>query len=108
MYFYKSENRAPINMMPGVTGRSFWGKDVMLVVVDLDAGAIVPSHSHPHEQAGIVMKGEIEFTIGVETKILSPGEIYMIPGGVEHSVKVGDEPVQVLDVFTPIRKDLQY
>jgi quercetin dioxygenase-like cupin family protein len=78
------------------------------VVVDLEAGSVLPEHSHPHEQGGILLKGELEFTIGGETRHLSPGDVYLIPGGVEHSVRVGDSAAQLVDVFHPIREELQY
>jgi quercetin dioxygenase-like cupin family protein len=108
MYYHTTDNRPTIDISPGVHARSFWGDNLMLVIVDLEPNSSVPTHSHPHEQAGIVLKGEIEFTIADETKMLHPGDIYMIPGGIEHKVIVGAEPVQVLDVFTPVREELTY
>jgi quercetin dioxygenase-like cupin family protein len=55
-----------------------------------------------------VLEGELEFIIAGESRLLHPGEIYMIPGGVEHMVRVGDSPAKVLDVFSPVREDLKY
>ena len=95
-------------MLAGVRARSFCGDSIMLVLVDLEPNSTIPTHHHPNEQAGMVLSGEIEFTIGGETKLLHKGDIYTIPSDVPHSVMVGANPVQVLDVFSPIREDLKY
>ena len=107
MHFHYPEKKDPFEMLPAVQARPFWGENLMLVVVDLEAYAVVKTHNHPQEQAGMVLNGEIEFTIAEETRVLKTGDVYMIPGGIEHSVKVGSEPVQVLDVFYPIREELK-
>lgn len=79
----------------------------MLVIVDLEANSILPPHTHPHEQAGYILKGNVEFTINGENRLLEPGDMYFIPGNVKHSAKVGSNPVQLIDIFTPIREDLK-
>jgi quercetin dioxygenase-like cupin family protein len=108
MYFHDPESRMTKELRPGILGRSFWGDNLMLLIVDLEANAILPNHNHPHEQGGIVLEGELEFTIAGERRMLHPGDIYMIPGGVEHMVQVGASPARVLDVFSPVREDLKY
>ena len=109
MTFYRNPKTRQIKeLAPGVRARTFWGENLMLAVVEFDANAAVPPHKHPHEQAGTVLSGEIDFIIGGEAKTLSAGDIYLIPSDVEHSAKAGNEPVQVLDIFTPIRQDFIY
>ena len=56
---------------------------------------VVAAHSHPNEQMGIMISGMLEFTIGDETKVMKPGDVYRIPGGIVHSVRAFDEPVRV-------------
>jgi quercetin dioxygenase-like cupin family protein len=108
MVFHNPRERKTIEIATGFHARTFWGNKLMLVVVDIDARAFLPNHSHPHEQGGIVIKGELELTVGGDKQLLRAGDVYLIPGGVEHSAIAGSEPVQVLDIFTPIREDLQY
>lgn len=108
MPFYNPEDRQTKDIFPGIVIRSFWGEDVTLGVVDIAPDTLVPAHSHPHEQAGIVLEGEVEFTIGDETKLLKPGEIYVIPSNVEHGATAGGDPVKVLDIFSPVRDDWKY
>lgn len=79
-----------------------------MAVVDLAPGAVVPPHHHPHEQTGTVLSGEITFTIGAETRTLHQGELYVIPGDVEHTATAGGAGAQVLDVFHPVREEWQY
>ncbi|HEX7377319.1 MAG TPA: cupin domain-containing protein, partial [Pirellulales bacterium] len=67
--------------------------------------AVVEEHCHPHEQMGLMLEGEAEFIVGGESKIVGPGTMWRIPGGVKHKVIAGDRPVRALDVFHPIRED---
>ncbi|WP_166415577.1 cupin domain-containing protein [Cochlodiniinecator piscidefendens] len=57
----------------------------------------LPPHSHK-AQWGSVINGEIEFTIGDETRIYRPGDSYSIPEGVVHSANIKAGSV-VIDVF---------
>jgi len=47
-----------------------------VTLVSLGAHAVLPPHSHSHEQAGYVLEGEIEFTISEQTQVLGPGDLY--------------------------------
>lgn len=90
---------------PGVTGRPLFGAGAMLNLLEFEPGGIVPTHSHEHEQMGIVIRGEKILVVdGVERR-LQPLDAYSIPGGVEHSATCGPEGCLVLDVFQPVRED---
>ena len=108
MSFHIPVERTPKELFPGAIARTFWGEKLLLSYLDLAPGCFVPLHSHPHEQAGMVLEGELEFTIGDETRIVKAGEIFIIPGGVEHSVKVGDTPARALDIFSPVREEYKW
>lgn len=108
MYYFNLEERAKKTLFGAITARTFWGEQMLLSMVDLPAQSVVPMHSHPHEQAGIVLSGELTFTIGGETRTLFPGDMYIIPGGVEHTVAAGNAPAQALDIFSPVREDYKY
>ena len=73
--------------------------------VEMEPRAVVERHSHPHEQLGILLEGELHFEIGDERRTVQPGGMWRIPGGVEHTATAGDAPVKALDVFYPIRDD---
>jgi quercetin dioxygenase-like cupin family protein len=86
--------------------RIFTGENVMLARNVIDAGASIARHSHPHEQILYVLSGECDATIQGETRRLSAGCVALIPPGAEHEVRVtGAQPLDAIDIFSPIRKD---
>jgi quercetin dioxygenase-like cupin family protein len=99
-------DQAPAFMpAPGIAMRGAFGAGTMLNLVTLEADAILPLHSHPHEQIGFVLSGiEILEIAGTEYR-LGPNSVYSIPGGVEHSGRGGPEGCVLIDVFTPVRDD---
>jgi quercetin dioxygenase-like cupin family protein len=107
-YFCDLENREAKEVVPGVRLRTFWGKEMLVSVAELEANTDMAVHSHPHEQAGTVISGELELTIDGETRLIRPGDAFIIPGGVEHGARTGDIPAKVMDVFSPVREDYQY
>ena len=106
--FCDLENREAKEVIPGVRIRTFWGEKMLLSVADLDANTFMPFHSHAHEQATVVISGELELTVGGVARWIKPGDVSIIPGGVEHAARTGDTPARVLDVFSPVREDYQY
>jgi quercetin dioxygenase-like cupin family protein len=105
MPFLRPDERAAKEIFPGVTIRTLWGEQVMLSFVHFEPFAVVPPHSHPHEQMGVLLEGELEFTIGDETKVLRKGDCWWVPSGVVHSVRNRDKPALALDIFHPIREE---
>ena len=108
MYYYNPTDREAKEIIPGINAKTFWGEKMLVAVVDLEPNVHLPLHSHPHEQVGIVIEGEIEFNTAGEARILKPGDVYVIPGGVEHEAKTFDHPVKVMDVFSPVRDEFKY
>ena len=91
--------------VPGCNLRTPHGKQLMLSQVKMEEGAVIPLHRHPHEQGGVVISGKMELQIGYQTRLVSPGELYLIPSNVPHRAVAIDGPVVALDVFSPIRQD---
>ncbi len=108
MYYYNPEDREAKELLPGIIARTFWGQQMLMAVVDLDPNTELPHHSHPHEQVGIVIAGQIEFDVAGQVRVLHPGEVYVIPGGVAHGARTFDQPVKVIDVFSPVREEYKY
>jgi len=90
----------------GHSSRSLLGHDetLMMLTMDFATGAIGAMHQHMHTQATYVLKGSFEFTIGAEKKIIRQGEACFMPSNILHGC-VCLEAGQLLDVFTPERKD---
>ena len=108
MSFLDVEGRATKELAPGVQARTFWQDQMMVAIVDLEPRSEVPTHQHPHEQAGSVLSGELSLTIDGETRTLTQGDTYLIPGNVEHSATTGEMPARVMDVFSPVRDEYKY
>jgi quercetin dioxygenase-like cupin family protein len=103
-YFIPAGSGSRHLIFPGVEIRTTAGTNLMLSVVHLEPESIVLDHAHPHEQMGILLEGRLEFTVGGVTRLIGPGDIWRIPGGVVHGVRALEKSV-ALDVFHPIRQD---
>ena len=55
--FVHFDDVRPFALAEGVTGRPLFGDGAMLNVIEFEPGAVVPLHSHPHEQLGLVLRG---------------------------------------------------
>lgn len=104
-YFPQPSELGRHTIFPGVRIQTAACEKMQMSVVELDPGSVVPEHSHPNEQVGLMLAGEAEFTIGGERKVLGPGDVYCIPGGVPHRVVALGQPVRVIDIFTPVRDE---
>lgn len=82
-----------------------FGGGMMLVQFTFAAGITAPIHSHPHEQIGYVVSGEIDLIMdGMETVRLRAGSSYYVRPNIRHGI-VTHSPTVLLDCFTPIRQD---
>ena len=107
--FYNKNDEGYNEALEGIRMKTLvYGEKTLMSEFRLDKGKKLPIHSHPHEQAGTVISGEIELTIDGDKRSLKPGDAYVIPGGVEHSADTGDSPARVLDIFSPVRDDYKY
>jgi len=91
-------------IVPGYRAKFVHSENMTLGYWDVDQGAELPEHSHPHEQIANVLEGRFELTVDGEPRILEPGMVAVIPGGVSHSGKALT-PCRLLDVFHPARED---
>lgn len=105
MGFINIEDFQPISPVPGCRMRTPFGQNLMLSYLEMDSGAEVPLHHHPHEQGGVLLQGRMELTIGEETRVVEAGSLFLIPPNVPHRAIALDGPCTVLDVFSPVRED---
>jgi quercetin dioxygenase-like cupin family protein len=95
----------PVEMLPGVVRRTLnEGARTMLIEVTLEQGAVVPPHTHPHEQIGYLASGRLLFEVGDERRELSAGDSWLVPPNVPHQV-TALEPSVAIDVFSPPREE---
>ncbi|MCA8997176.1 MAG: cupin domain-containing protein [Planctomycetaceae bacterium] len=105
MPFINLEDYPVVSPVPGCRMRTPHEQQLMLSYLEMDEGAEIPLHHHPHEQGGILLKGRMELTIGDETRTVEPGELYLIPANIPHRAVAVGGPATVLDVFSPVRED---
>ncbi|MCL9812706.1 cupin domain-containing protein [Natranaeroarchaeum aerophilus] len=101
-------DRASTEAVDGVHLALLAGGDEMNVQrFEIEPGATVPEHDHPHEQTGVVLSGTLTFVLadGTEHEVDS-GDTYAIPGHEAHAAENRtDAVVTGIDVFSPPRTD---
>jgi len=80
------------------------GPESMVTKMLYKKGDKPPLHKHPNEQSGYVISGKYRIVIGGVGHEIGPGDSYTVPRDVEHSIEI-IEPGEVLDFFSPPRKD---
>jgi len=64
------------------------GREALMARGDFQPGAVVPKHTHPGEEVGYVVEGELEVTVeGKPPAKLKAGDSFFIPAGTVHSAK---------------------
>jgi len=103
-------NAVEIPWRPGYRRFTLAGKDegvacsASLSVIEPGAGA--PTHFHnTADEVIVVLDGMLEMWIGDERKVMQPGDMYMIGGGVPHGGRPVGGGAIVLDVFHPLREE---
>jgi quercetin dioxygenase-like cupin family protein len=82
-----------------------YGGDMMLVEFTFESGVTAAIHSHPHEQVGYVVSGEIDLIMeGFDRTRLTAGGSYYVAPNVPHGITTY-APTVLIDCFTPIRED---
>lgn len=98
------EKIEPVTVIPGFHGRFAHSGTMTFVLWDIDAGAILPEHSHIHEQVAHVYEGALEVTVDGVTKVFRAGSMGVIPPNAVHSAKALTD-CRVMDAFYPLRED---
>jgi transcriptional regulator with XRE-family HTH domain len=59
--------------------------------------------AHRGEQAGVVIRGRIELSVGGATRVLGPGEAYYFASQLPHRFRnLGREPCEIISACTPV------
>lgn len=84
-------------------------KDIMTVMIEFRNGPwseADPYHSHSHEQTSYIAKGEIIFYCeGENDQQLVEGDLFYVPSGKKHTIRVVSPIARLVDSFSPIRED---
>ncbi len=91
-------------LIPGFFGKMVHTDRMTVAHFRIEKGSSLPEHHHVHEQVTNVVSGELEMTVGRETKVCKAGDVVVIPSGVPHSARALTD-CHVIDVFQPARDD---
>ncbi|MEX2532246.1 MAG: cupin domain-containing protein [Gemmatimonadota bacterium] len=95
-------------LSPTLRRRLVSGERVMVAHVYLDAGAVVPRHSHDNEQITYILEGALRFKLGPEGReqvvVVRAGEVLHIPSNLPHEAEALEDTLDV-DIFSPPRQD---
>jgi quercetin dioxygenase-like cupin family protein len=76
-----------------------------LYVVDIDAGAAVPPHTHPGLETLYILEGEMDLSVeGQPDRHLKAGDSAQIPAGTTHSAAPAGKAIKVLATYV-VEKD---
>jgi len=93
----------------GLERRNIYTPNLMTVIVDFSDGPWAeaePFHSHPHEQTSYIAEGEVVFYCeGEPDHHLRPGDMFAVPSGKLHTVKLLTPTARLIDSFNPIRQE---
>jgi quercetin dioxygenase-like cupin family protein len=97
--------RDPFRIFPGVSLHTVGGEQVLLCRVTYEPGTRVHRHAHEHtEQAMVIVDGEVEITIGEETRTLGAGDACVMNRGVEHELR-SEGGVTFFEALAPVPLD---
>ncbi|TSK05806.1 MAG: cupin domain-containing protein [Geobacter sp.] len=92
-------------VVPGIMQKTLvHGEKTLMVEFLLGRGALLPMHSHPHEQTGYLVSGQIRLTIAGVQHEVQPGDSWCIAGGAKHRAEILEDSVAI-EVFSPVRKE---
>ena len=91
----------------GLFFRPLFAENVSLNFVTFPPNSGFPSHVHPEEQISIVREGEMEFTVGEQTRRVRPGDVIVMPPNVPHAGRTQGQPCRLIDVFAPARSGIR-
>ncbi len=104
MAFLRLEDIEERDMIPGYRARLVHSDHMTFAYWNVQAGATMPEHAHPHEQVYNLLEGEFELTVGGESRVTRPGIVAVIPPNVPHSGRAITD-CRIIDVFYPTRDD---
>lgn len=87
--------------------RLIWGKNAQISFVRMDPASEFPLHIHPEDQLTHTVRGSADQGVMDATYPVSgsAGNTLLLPGGMVHSAKLGENGADQLDVFWPVRPD---
>ncbi len=105
----RSHQAPGTGVRPGLQRRIIHGEHLMTAVLDFSDGPWAepePPHAHPHEQITYIASGSITFYCeGEPPQDLQAGDLFFVPSGRSHSIRLNSAEARLVDSFTPLRDE---
>ena len=89
---------------PGYLSKLIHTHNNTINFIEVNAGSIVPTHQHIHEQLSFVLEGQFQLTVNGEPHQLDKGLFAIIPPNTPHS-GLALTDCKLIDIFSPARED---
>ena len=78
--FTKQQSEGYRTLMEGIEQKTLvYGEKTSLSRFHLKKGSVIPAHSHPHEQTGYLLSGQLRFSWTGKPTTASPGTVGASP-----------------------------
>jgi len=104
MTHIKIKNLPELEIAKGIKANVVTTETLSVLHVRIEEGAILPEHSHYHEQVVNIIEGELELTVAGKAYHLKPGSVMVLQPNVIHSGRAL-KACKLVDIFHPVRKD---
>ncbi len=103
--FRKGNDLGYLPALEGIVRKTLvHGEKMLMTEFRLNKGAVLPRHSHQHEQTGYLVKGRMLLSIGSEQYEAQAGDSWSIPADMEHGARILEDSIAI-EVFSPVRDD---
>jgi quercetin dioxygenase-like cupin family protein len=76
------------------------GYETVVVEIEVEPGVVAPRHTHPGVESTYVIAGHAELIVdGQSARALQAGDVFQIPAGTAHSMKIGDEMAKACSIL---------
>ena len=104
MPHFEPENLPSLQIASGIAARVVTGDTMTVLHVVIEAGALLPEHSHHHEQILNLIQGELLLIVDGTEFTMKDGDVMILPPNVVHSGRAVSK-CRVIDAFHPVRKE---
>lgn len=104
--WFRLQESEGVPVAPGILTRPLAGEAAMLTYVEWERDAVAPTHAHVEEQLVLVLEGEIEFTIGDQSRVMRAGDVAVIPSFAAHGGRGRAGHTIAVESFAPRRTSL--
>ncbi len=104
MGYFEVKDLPELEIADGIRAHVVTTDTITVLHVRLDEGALLPEHSHYHEQVINVVEGELELAVAGKKYNLTPGSVMVLEPNAIHSGRAV-KACKIVDIFHPVRKD---